>query len=167
MAIRRVYKKKYKGVDMKSGYFYKFKYQAWENDPHPTIIFMYSLEGIHPNTGHQWRLFQGINFTYIPRSVRKRFINDWMRYLQSTSNVKFTWELVKRKYPWLKIATRRYFFRPTYYIKSLEEIPLEDVEKVVISTWSKDFSKKVKSTLINKFRNVMRNKGRAKKPRRR
>ena len=90
-----------------------------------------------------------------------------MRYLQSTSNVKFTWELVKRKYPWLKIATRRYFFRPTYYIKSLKEVPLEDVEKVVISTWSKDFSKKVKTTLINKFRNVMRNRGRAKKPRRR
>ena len=75
MAIRRGYKKKYKGVDMKSGYFYTFKYQAWENDPKPTIIFMYTLEGIHPNTGHQWRFFQGINFTYIPRSVRKRFIN--------------------------------------------------------------------------------------------
>lgn len=167
MAIRRQYYKKFKGVEMKSGYFYTFKYQAWENDPKPTIILMYGLEGTHPTTGHQWRFFQGINFTYIPRSVRKRFINDWMKYLQSTNNVKFTWELVKRKYPWLKVAVRRYFFKPTYFIKNLKEVPLEDVNKVVISTWSKDFSKKVKSTLINKFRNVMRNRGKAKKPRRR
>ena len=90
-----------------------------------------------------------------------------MKYLQSTNNVKFTWELVKRKYPWLKVAVRRYFFKPTYFISDLKEVPLDQVQKVVISTWSKDFSKKVKATLINKFRNVMRNKGRAKKPRRR
>jgi len=166
MAIRRQYKKKYKGVMMETGHFYTFKYQAWENDPHPTIILMYALEGTHPTTGHQWRFFQGINFTYIPRSVRKRFVNDWMKLLQSSTNTKFTWELVKRKYPWLKVAVRRYFFKPSYYIKSLEEVPLDQVNKVVISTWHKDFSKKVKTTLINKFRNVMRNRGRAKKPRR-
>lgn len=166
MAIRRVYKKKFQGVNMLSGHFYTFKYQAWENDPHPTIILMYGLEGTHPSTGHQWRFFQGINFTYIPRSVRKRFVNDWISILERTNNVKFTWELVKRKYPWLKVAVRRYFFRPSYYIKSLKEVPIDQVNKVVISSWHKDFSKKVKTTLINKFRNVMRNKGRAKKPRR-
>jgi hypothetical protein len=166
MGIRRAYYKKFQGVEMKSGYFYTFKYQAWENDPHPTIILMYALEGIHPNTGHQWRFFQAINFTYIPRSVRKRFLNEWKRVLASTNDPRFTWELIKRKYPWLKVAVRRYFFRPNYFIKSLKEVPLDEIDKVVISTWSKDFSKKVKATLINKFRRVLRNRGKAKKPRR-
>jgi hypothetical protein len=166
MGIRRAYYKKFQGVEMKSGYFYTFKYQSWENDPEPTIILMYALEGIHPNTGHQWRFFQAINFTYIPRSVRKRFLNEWKRVLASTNDPRFTWELIKRKYPWLQIAVRRYFFRPNYFIKSLKEIPIEDIDKVIVSTWHKDFSKKVKATLINKFRRVLRNRGKAKKSRR-
>jgi hypothetical protein len=163
MAIRRQYYKKFKGVEMKSGYFYTFKYSAWENDPTPTIILMYALDGIHPTTGHQWRFFQAINFTYIPRSVRKRFLLEWKRVLSNTQNPKFTWELIKRKYPWLKIATRRYFFKPNYYIKDLKEIPFDQIDKVIISTWSKDFSKKVKTSLINKFRSVLRNRGTSKK----
>jgi hypothetical protein len=121
---------------------------------------MYAIEGTHPNTGNQWRFFQAINFTYIPRSVRKRFLDDWMRILQGSTDPRFTWELIKRRYPWLKVAVRRYFFQPNYYMTSLREIPIDQIEKEVISTWHKDFSKKVKTAL---FRN---RKKRTKKQRR-
>lgn len=165
MALRRNYNKRFKGVSMRSGHFYKFKYTAWENDPRPTIILMYALEGTHPNTGNQFRFFQAINFTYIPRTVRKRFLNEWMRIYQSgnPNDLRFTWELIKRKYPWLKIAVRRYFFKPNYYMTALEEIPIDRIEKEVISTWNKDFSKKVKTALINKFRNVFKRRKQTKK----
>lgn len=169
MAIRRVYKKRFKGVNMQSGLFYTFRYRAWANDPKPTIILMYALEGTNQRTGHQWRFFQGINFTYIPRSVRKRFIDDWIRIVQNTSpvNLRFSWELVKRKYPWLKVAVRRYFFKPNTYINDLKQIPLDEVERYVVSTWHKDFSKKVKTELINKFRRVFMRRNKKEKKRKR
>jgi hypothetical protein len=118
---------------------------------------MYALEGIHPNTGHQWRFFQAINFTYIPRSQRMMFAKEWKIIFERTNgNVRLTWELVKKRYPFMQNAVRRYFFKPNYYITSLKEIPFDNMEKYIISTWSKDFSKKVKSSLINKFRNVLK-----------
>jgi hypothetical protein len=160
MAIRRLMKKRFKGVDVKSGHIYTFKYQAWQNDPHPTVVMMYALDGTHPRTGHQWRFFQGINMTYVPRATRRQFIREWTRTLQSTRSVKFTWEKVQRKWPYLQHAVRRYFFKPNYYIKDIKEIPFDDIEKVVVSTWSKDFSKKVKTSLISKFRRVMRGRRR-------
>jgi hypothetical protein len=158
MAIRRVEKKKFKGVTVKSGYIYRFKYQAWENDPQPVVIMMYALDGIHPRSGHQWRFFQAINFTYVPRAMRKQFVQAWIREYSRTKNLRFTWEKVKRQYPYVQHAVRRYFFKPTYYITDLEEIPFDEWEKTVVSTWAKDFSKKVKSSLINKFRRVLGNR---------
>jgi hypothetical protein len=125
---------------------------------------MYAIEGIHPNTGHQWRILQCINFTYIPKAVRKRFLNEWMVILNRGSDIKFTWERVQSHYPWLKNATRRYFFRPDYYLSKLEEIPMANVEKEVISTWSKDFSKKVKTAIFQKFRTAISNRFKKKKP---
>jgi hypothetical protein len=157
MAVRRKLNKTFKGVQMKSGHIYTFKYQAWEHDPRPVIILMYALEGNHERTGHQWRFFQGINFTYIPRSIRKQFVNDWKRTWQRTGgNVRFTWEMVQRRYPYLKGAVRRYFFKPNYYITELVEVPFDDIDKIVVSTWSKDFSKKLKVSLLAKFRRAMR-----------
>jgi hypothetical protein len=157
MAIKRVFKKRFKGVTVKSGHIYTFKYQAWEHDPRPVVIMMYAIDGIHPRTKHQHRYFQAINFTYIPRSIRKQFARDWSRtYRRTNGNVKFTWELVQRRYPYLKHAVRRYFFKPNYYINELIEVPWEDMEKVVVSTWSKDFSKKLRMSLLGKFRRAMR-----------
>lgn len=155
MALRRAYKKRFKGVNLKSGNFYTFKYQAWEHDPKPTIIFMYAIEGIHPRTGHQWRLIQAINFTYIPRQVRRRFLAAWKKEMERGLNTRFTYQKLKRRWPYLKIATRRYFLKPTYYIKDLKEIPFDQIDRVVVSTWSKDFSKKVVSTLLSKFKTAM------------
>ena len=70
--------------------------------------------------------------------------------------MKFTCEVVQRRYPYLKGAVRRYFFKPTYYIKDLKEIPFDQMEDVIVSTWSKDFSKKLKISLLGKFRRAMR-----------
>ena len=157
MAIRRVYNKKFKGLTLKSGHVYSFSYQAWRNDPKPVAILMYALEGIHENTGHQWRLLQMINFTYVPRSIRKRFIKEWMKVLDdSGGNVRFTWELIKRKYPEIQLGVRRYFTKPTYYIQDFKEVPSDEIDKVVVSTWSRDFSKKVRKHLLSTFRNVLR-----------
>jgi hypothetical protein len=160
MAVRRKLNKTFKGVQMKSGHFYTFKYQAWEHDPRPVIILMYALDGINlkaDGTRHEWRFFQGINFTYIPRSIRKTFINDWKRtWIRTGGNPRFTWEMVQRRYPYLKGAVRRYFFKPNYYITDLQEIPFDDLDKLVVSTWSKDFSKKLKMSLLAKFRTAMR-----------
>jgi hypothetical protein len=123
---------------------------------------MYALDGNHPNTGHQWRFFQAINFTYVPRTQRRQFAQDWVETFQRTNgNTRFTWELCVRRYPYLKHAVRRYFFKPNYYITKLREIPFEDMEKAIVSTWSKDFSKKIKRSLLDKFKSVMgRRKGR-------
>ena len=163
MAVRRKYKKKFKGVNVQSGKIYSFKYQAWENDPKPTVIMMYALDGINQNTGHQWRIFQCINFTYIPRNDRKRFAKDWIRIMGNTRNPRFTWNTVKRKYPYIQHAVRRYFFKPSYYIQDLKEIPWDDAEKAIVSTFAKDFSKKVKTSLLNKFRRVLRGRKKYKK----
>lgn len=165
MPIVRKYKKKFKGVNLQSGHFFKFRYQAWANDPEPTVIFMYSLEGIHPRTGHQWRFLQCINFTYVPRTVRKNFVRDWTIHMQKTNNPRFTWEKVKSKYPQIQHAVRRYFFKPNYYITKLQEIPFDQIEKQVVSTWHKDFSKKIKSSLLNKFRRIMRNRSKKRRKR--
>ena len=144
---------------------------AWENDPQPTVIFMYSLEGTHQRTGHQWRILQCCNFTYIPRKDRKRFAKLWVETLNRTKNPKFTYQLLERKYPYLQIAVRRYFFKPAYYITQLKEIPQEELEKAIISTFTKDFSKKVKKALLGKFKRVLRNRKKYKRtgrfPRRR
>jgi hypothetical protein len=101
--------------------------------------------------------------TYIPRSVRRQFAREWISILRSTNNPKFTWEKVSARYPYLKNAVRRYFYSPSYYISNLKEIDFEDFESVVVSTWSKDFSKKVKTSLISKFRRVMRGRRQFKK----
>ena len=124
---------------------------------------MYALSGTHPNTGHQWRFFQCINIGYIPRSDRRRFADDWVRTLGNTNSSRFTWELIKRKYPYIENAVRRYFFSPSYYIKNLKAIPFSEMEKAIVGSWAKDFSRKVKSSLLNKFRTVFRNREEFKK----
>jgi hypothetical protein len=159
MALKIQYKKKLHGVTFRSGHIYSFKYQAWQNDPKPTIIFMYAFAGTHPSTGRQWRFIQAINFTYVPRSMRKAFANEWINIFErSNGNVKFTWNKVKSKYPYLKHAIRRYFYTPGYYISDLNHIPFENMEEVIVSTWSKDFSKKLKVSLFSKFSKALKNR---------
>ena len=163
MAIRQQKTKRFEGLEWKSGNFYTFKYRAWANDPKPTIIFMYAYSGYHPNTGRQWRFFQAINFSYIPRNVRRRFMKDYLKAREKNANINFVWDDVKRKYPWLRIAVRRYFYSPGSYIITPKEIPFEDAEDVIVSTWAKDFSKKTITAIRSKFRKRQIEKGKTKK----
>lgn len=152
--------KTFQKIQWKSGHVYKFKYSSWRNDPEPVIILIYAISGTHPNTGHEHTYFQGINFSYIPRPQRREFAKKWMREWQLTNgNVEFTWQKVLQEYPNLSSAVRRYFYSPNYYISNAMEVPLEDMEDVIVSTWSKDFSKKIKSSLINKYKQVVKNSG--------
>ena len=168
MALRTHYRKKLHGVMLKSGYIYSLKYSNWFNDPTPTIIFLYAFSGNHPNTGRQWRFIQAINFTYVPKSMRRAFANEWVRVFEQTNgNVRFTWNIVKRRYPYLKHAVRRYMYSPSYMISKLQEIPFEDMEKVIVSTWSRDFSRKIKVSLLQKFRSAMRGRKEIKRKARR
>ena len=155
------HKKKLNNVTFKSGGIYTFGYQAWENDPKPVILFIHAYSGNYPTPPHrQWRTLLGINFTYIPRAQRRLFITTWQSIVgnmpeQQRNNIKLTWPNLIARFPYLRRAVRRYFYTPSYYIKRPQEIPFSDWENVVVSTMSKDFSKKVKASLINKFRDVL------------
>ena len=157
--VRRVFKKRFKGMNWKSGYVYSFKYKNYENDPEPLIILLYSLEGVNPNTNHRWNLFQGINLTYVDRSKRQALARDWMGLFKKTKgNVRFTWELVQKRYPFLELAVRRYIHQPGTLINNSKEISEKNMEKAIKSSMIKDFSKKVKMALIHKFRKFRRPK---------
>lgn len=157
MTLRRHFKKKINGTNFRSGGIYTFNYQAWEHDPKPVIIYMYAYSGTHPRTGREWRFIQGINFTYIPRAYRRLFATTWISIVGNATmfkrgNLQFTWDMVLRQYPYLRPAVRRYFYSPDYYITSSKEIPFADWEKAIMSTMSKDFSKKVRGALKQKFK---------------
>jgi len=153
--LRKKYNKKFNNTSWRSGQIYQFNYKAWENDPRPIIVFMYAFEGTHPTTGRQWRFFQGINFTYVPRSVRKEFAEVWISEIGRGRDPRLTYQKAKRRWPGLIHATRRYFYSPSDYIKKSREIPYDQWEDAIVSTFARDFSKKVKSSLINKFRMVL------------
>lgn len=155
MGLRRTYKKRLQNVFMKSGYFYKFKYRPYQRDPRPLIILMHFIDGTHENSGHQWRLIQAINFTYVPRAMRKRFLKVWLKEMDKPGMdkpgaLKFTWQKVLAKYPYIKMGIRRYQYKPQY-MTNLEEIPLERIEREVIKSLSKDFSKKIATRIRGAF----------------
>jgi hypothetical protein len=121
-------------------------------------MHFYSVLGIHPNTGHQHRYNTGINFTYIPRTIRRAFANIWLKeYEKSKGNMNFTWERVQQQFPYLEGAVRRYMLKPVYYIQNAREVSFENMEDVIVSTWNKDFSKKLRTDLKQKFRRATGN----------
>jgi len=134
------YKKRFHGVMLSSGKVYQFSYTGYEHDPAPMCIFLYWVSGNHPTTKRQWRFMQCINLHYISRSYRKEFVEHWGEILYRTRNLKMTWNTVKRRFPEMEFATRRYFYSPSYYVKGLRAIPLEDLEKEVVGSLVKDYS---------------------------
>jgi len=151
MALKVVKSWRSHGTTWKSGHFYTFRYNAYREDPTPVIILMYKIEGINPKTGHQWRLIQGINLNYIPRSHRKAFVELWKTEMErNKGNVEFTWEVVQFRFPYLESACRRYVTKPVYRIQNPQHIPFEHLEDVVISSWGKDFSKKLEMDIAAK-----------------
>lgn len=112
---------------------------------------MYKIKGINPNTSSSWNLIQGINLNYIPRSHRKAFVELWKSEMENNGgNVEFTWETVQFRFPYLESACRRYMLNPIYRIQSPQHIPFDNLEDVVVSTWGKDFSKKLSLDLAAK-----------------
>ena len=125
---------------------------------------MYSFSGTHPRTGRQWRFMQCINFTYVPRNIRKTFAKVWIKeFERMKGNTRFTYDKVKRRYPGLKHATRRYMYTPAARITKAKEIGFEDWQKAIQSTLTKDFSKKLKISLVRKFKSVLKRRKKRKK----
>lgn len=156
MTLKVTKKFKYKGVEWISGHAYRFKYNAWMTDPNPLVILLYKFSGTHPTTGRQWRFIQAINVNYIPRRIREDFIKSWYEKLESSDDVYLTWEYVKQRYPNVvkSDALRRYFYSPNYYLTKVEAIPLENMVDVVVGSLAKDLSRKMKFSVIKKFRQM-------------
>jgi len=159
MALKIDGKFKSHGVHWKSGHFYKFRYTNYFEDPEPLVVLLYRITGIHKNSGHQWNLIQCINMNYINRAIRKNFVINWKMTLErNNGNVLLTWNEVKAKFPGIvkSDAIRRYQMKPRYMIKNIEYIPIDKIEETVISSWSKDFSKKLKLSLTRKYRSAQK-----------
>lgn len=160
MALKIHMTKKIKGVTFKSGLPYSFSYSHWHHDPHPLVIFLYAFSGTHPSTGRQWRFMQAINVSYLPRRDRKRFVRVWKdELIRNNGKVEFTWPLVQNQFPYLEGAVRRYFYTPSYMINNVKAIPIEDMEQAIVSTWAKDFSKKLRMDLAQKFQRPSKGEG--------
>lgn len=152
MALTFKFKKKSHGVTWKSGHMYKFSYSPYNQDPTPQILYCYTTEGIHPRTGHQHRYHSGINISYLPRKIRKKFVEDWRKEFSKNKNMKITLTNLKRKYPYLEEFFRRYNIKPNYYIRNVQEIPPEDWEKEVVKSWHKDFSATIRKKIASKLK---------------
>lgn len=152
MALQVKYSKRTHGVSLKSGQLYIFNYIPFEHDPIPTYLHMYVITGTHPNTGKSWNLMEGINMTYLPRQMRKQFAKEWVEQVSGSRNLRFTYEKMKARYPWMKIAIRRYLLSPKRYVSKIRQIPLENMEQVIVGSWSKDFSKRALISLVSRYR---------------
>ncbi len=154
MALEHKFKSKDKNstVWFRSGHIYSFRYRAFENDPNPTVLCLYAIKGINPNTGHRWNLLQALNLNYVARQDRRNFLHTWMGILERNhGNIRLTWETILRRYPYLAIACRRYLLDRTMF-RELKEIPLEDIESVVVSTWARDYSRQAQMALLKKYK---------------
>jgi hypothetical protein len=157
MALSLIYETNFNGVHWKSGRLYTFSYTAYEHDPKPMIIFINRVDGIHPNTGHQHRYLQGINLNYLDRKYRKAFAGSWVEaYIASNGHIKFTWQKVEAKYPYMRAFIRRYFVRPTYYIKNIRAIPFDNMYREIESNIFKDYSTHLRIALFSRYRRLQR-----------
>jgi len=145
MAIRKIYNLNYKGVSLKSGHFYSFeRYDRYENDPSPMILFMYALQGVHPNTGHFHSYIQAWNLSYIPKRLRKQTIQQFIKLAARLETGGYR-QKIRVTHDWfpayLDVAVRRYLTRPPGLIKGVKEIPFEFIEQALADIEHKDYSK--------------------------
>jgi len=136
-----VYKQVREGtVWFKSGHFYTIAYTNFENDPMPTGVMLNYIKGAHPKTGNYHNYIQMINMNYVPRNYRKKFVNDWKQTLiNNKGDVLLTWKKIRSRFPYLQFALRRYFVGKNY-IRNQREVINEDLEKVVVSSYTRDYS---------------------------
>jgi len=141
--LNKIYSVREGRVSFKSGHIYRFKYLNYENDPEPTIICINAIRGIHPKTRKMHNYIQGINFTYIPRNQRKIFAKVWMDTLEKNhGHILLTWKLIKKRWPWMVIAIRRYILGAGY-IRDAKEFRGDEMQVAIIGTWRKDFSSRI------------------------
>lgn len=152
--LKIFYKFKHDSVQFKSGHFYKFKYDGYENDPNPTIVLLYAIKGIHPKTGNQWNLMQALNLNYIPKKDRKIFVKIWKKHMEKTKSIKLTWHMITKQYPYLKASIRRYLLKPKYYVRKCEAISFDDIDKEVVKSWHKDYSSVIKRKFASKMKRL-------------
>lgn len=153
MSIKISFIFKHGGVTLHSGDFAKFSYQGYKHDPKPHIIFINKIEGIHSKTGHEHRYISAINLNYVPRQDRRKFVDDWIKLQTKSKDTKITWQLIKRKYPYIAFGIRRYFWKPPYYIGKLEHLDtIDKIEKTIVGNWAKDFSKMIRMKLAQFFK---------------
>jgi hypothetical protein len=130
-------------VTWQSGAVYNFAYQNWQNDPTPMIVFINGVFGVNPSSGHRWNLIQGINFSYIDRSLRKMFAEEWMKILKKERiNAQFSWQRIMVNWPFLHDAIRRYLLLPEYLISNVVRVYPKDIKDALIGSWSKEFTLK-------------------------
>ena len=155
MALKVSLIHKHGKITMKSGNFYTFNYTGFQSDPRPHILFLNKISGTHPTSGREWRFVQGINLNYVPRQDRRKFVDDWIANYSKSKNLDFTWKLVKRKYPYIAFAIRRYFWSPPYYMSKMEHLDtIEKINKTIVGNWAKDFSKKLKMKIAQIFKRM-------------
>lgn len=150
--LRPVFKVRIGTVWMRTGHLFYFRYKSFNYDPEPTVIALYAIAGTHPTSGRRHNYFQAINLNYVPRSQRRQFCDVWVKLLeQYGGNIIFTWEMVKRQYPYLQLALRRYSLERGE-IMALKEIPLEEIKNAVVKSWAKDFSKQAMLATVAKYK---------------
>lgn len=135
-------------VWFRSGHFYNFHYTQYANDPIPTVVMLNWVHGSHPNTGHKHNYIQCINLSYIPRNYRKKFVDAWLPTLTLyKGDTRLTWKKIVSRWPFMQMAIRRYIIKKNY-IKYAKEIPPNNVNDFVISTWLRDYSKMAMKQLV-------------------
>jgi hypothetical protein len=140
MALTISYSFTHNGVILQNFFCYKFRYANYENDPFPHVLALYRIKGTHPSSGNYWNLWQCINLNYLPRNQRRAFIKDALDNLRRSKwDFKFTWHTLMLKYPWLRIATRRYYLDPKSYIQQLEYIPPEKMEAEIARNMVREY----------------------------
>lgn len=140
MAIRRIFNISYKGITLQSGNLYDFqKYLRFENDPSPTVIFLYVNRGMHPNTGHYHNYFTCVNLAYIPKKLRRSFIRRHInrfwnpRTQEAKRGMRVDYEDIES---YLKVALRRYLIN---YVVNPKDIPFSALDAVLIDLKRKDY----------------------------
>jgi hypothetical protein len=153
MAIKYEFIKRHGGVTLKSGDICKMAYHGYHEDPRPLIIFLYATSGYHPNTKHEHHYIQGINLNYISRAFRKTFVKDWLEsFDRRNRNTKLTYNDMKLKYSFMDGVTRRYLYKPTYYLKKLELVTPDRIEEEVVGSLIRDYSKALHRSLFSAYR---------------
>jgi hypothetical protein len=156
MAIQYNFQKRIHGISLNSGDIIKFAYTGYEEDPTPLCIFLYSTSGYHPRTRHEHHYLQGINLNYVSRHNRKQFVRDWIERHNKTQNTRLTYNYMKSLYPYMDSITRRYFWKPSYYLRKLEKISLDKIESEVVGSLYKDYSQALRRQYFSGIRKLQR-----------